>query len=509
MITRWPCLAAVLLAVVAHEVQAADTRPPNIVYIYADDLGYGDIGCYGATGIKTPNLDRLASQGLRFTDAHAPSATCTPSRYALLTGEYAWRKPGTGILPGDAALIIEPGRPTLPAVLKQAGYTTGCVGKWHLGLGNGGLDWNGELKPGPLEIGFDTCFIMPATGDRVPCVYVKDHHVVGLDPNDPIQVSYTRPVGDEPTGKDHPELLKVQTSQGHDFTIVNGVSRIGYMSGGRSARWVDQDMAETFNQKANEFIEANRERPFFLYYATHDIHVPRLPSARFLGKSQHGVRGDVIEELDWCVGDVLATLDRLKLTDNTLFIFSSDNGPVVDDGYADGAIETLGEHKPSGPLRGGKYSPYEGGTRVPFLVCWPGKIKPGVSSALVCQIDLLATFAALTGQAVPLGGGPDSVNLLPALLGKSDQGRDHLVEHANVLSIRKGSWKLVSGTPGRELPKKAAAKKKAAGRPAELFDLSKDLGETENVAAKHPDVVKQLTALLDQIRQRNPDPATR
>ncbi|MEO6808047.1 MAG: arylsulfatase [Isosphaeraceae bacterium] len=498
-----------MLAVVANHVQAADTRLPNIVYIYADDLGYGDIGCYGANGIKTPNLDRLATQGLRFTDAHSPSATCTPSRYALLTGEYAWRKPGTGILPGDAALIIEPGRPTLPSLLKQAGYTTGCVGKWHLGLGKGNLDWNGEIKPGPLEVGFDSCFIMPATGDRVPCVYVKDHRVVGLDPKDPIQVNYTMPIGDDPTGKDHPELLKVKPSHGHDSTIINGVSRIGFMTGGHSARWVDQTMAETFNRKANEFIEANQDRPFFLYYATHDIHVPRLPGARFLGKSERGVRGDVIEELDWCVGDVLATLDRLKLTNNTLFIFTSDNGPVVDDGYADGAVEALGEHKPSGPLRGGKYSPYEGGTRVPFLVRWPGKIKPGDSSALLCQIDLLATFAALVKQDVPAGAGPDSMNLLPALLGESDQGRDHLVEHANVLSIRKGSWKLVSGVPGRELPKKVAAKKKAARRPAELFDLSKHLDESENVAAEHPDVVKDLTDLLDQVRQRSPGSASR
>ncbi|HOA52199.1 MAG TPA: sulfatase-like hydrolase/transferase, partial [Thermogutta sp.] len=280
-------LAAVGLASInMGDAAAQEDSPPNIVFIYADDLGYGDIGCYGATRIPTPNLDRLAKEGLLFRDAHSPAATCTPSRFALMTGQYAFRKPGTGVLPGNADLIIEPGQLTLPLMLKRAGYITSVVGKWHLGLGRNGCDWNGTIAPGPLEIGFDYAFIIPATGDRVPCVYVENHHVVGLDPNDPIQVSYGEKIGDEPTGREHPELLKYRFSHGHDGTIINGISRIGFMKGGKSARWVDEDMADVITQKAVSFIESHKDQRFFLYFATHDIHVPRLPHPRFVGKSQ-------------------------------------------------------------------------------------------------------------------------------------------------------------------------------------------------------------------------------
>src|SRR5512144_466155 len=196
-----------LVLALAPAVHALEP-PPNVVLIYADDLGYGDLSAYGATRFQTPHIDRLAAEGLRHTNAHAAAATCTPSRYAMMTGEYAWRRTGTGVLPGDARLIIEPGRTTLASVMKRAGYRTGVVGKWHLGLGGERLDWNAEIRPGPLELGFDESFLVPATGDRVPCVYVENGRVVGLDPKDPIRVSYAAPVGDEPTGKAHPELLK-------------------------------------------------------------------------------------------------------------------------------------------------------------------------------------------------------------------------------------------------------------------------------------------------------------
>jgi arylsulfatase A-like enzyme len=470
-------------------------QAPNIVLILADDLGFGDTGCYGATKIPTPNIDRLGQQGLRFTDAHATSATCTPSRYALLTGQYPWRKKNTGILPGNAALIIDPNHATLPSILQKAGYHCGVVGKWHLGLGGpGGPDWNGEIKPGPLEIGFDYAFLQPATGDRVPCVYVENHRVFGLDPNDPIQVSYGKPIGDEPTGKAHPELLKMKFSQGHNDTIVDGISRIGFMTGGHAARWKDQDKAGVLTGKAVDFIERNKSQPFFLYFATHDPHVPRVPHPRFVGRSGCGVRGDVIVEFDWCVGQVLSTLEKLNLTSNTLVILSSDNGPVIDDGYDDRAEEDLQGHRPAGPLRGGKYFVYEGGTRVPFIVRWPGRVQPGVSDALVCLVDLTASFAALTGQTIPAGDAPDSVNVLPALLGESKTARAKLVEHdgGQMFGFRDGLWKWIQPSPRQ--PKRYSPT-------GSLYDLAHDLGETNNLQTAEPDTSRKLSGELEEARQ--------
>ena len=465
---------------------------PNIVLIYADDLGYGDVGCYGATEVRTPNIDRLAREGLRFTDAHAAAATCTPSRYALLTGEYAWRQKGTGILPGDAPLIIEPGRVTLASILRDAGYTTGVVGKWHLGLGRGHPDWNGEIQPGPLEVGFDSCFIIPATGDRVPCVFVENHHVAGLEPSDPIQVSYRAKVGDEPTGAERPDLLTLKTTPGlgHDNTIVNGISRIGYMSGGKTARWHDEDTANVLTRRAIDFIKSNRDKPFFLYFPTHDVHVPRVPHPRFRGATKLGPRGDVIVEFDWSAGQVLKSLDELGLTENTLVILSSDNGPVVKDGYMDNAVEKLGNHKPAGPLRGGKSTVYEGGTREPFIVRWPKHVPAGATSdALVCQMDLLASLAALTGQKLPNQAGPDSVNVLPALLGQSKKGRDVLVEQGRNIALRKGDWKYIEPV-GR-----------AMGDSPQLYNLSDDLAEKRDLSRQQPERVKELAQTLKAIRK--------
>lgn len=473
---------------------------PNVVFIVADDLGYGDVGCYGAKQLATPNLDRLAREGLRFTDAHASSATCTPSRYSFLMGEYAWRRPGTGVLPGDAGLVLPLGRLTLPGVFRRAGYATGVVGKWHLGLGAGRVDWNAEIRPGPLEVGFDSSFIMPATGDRVPCVYVRNHRVEGGDVADPIRVSYTEPISNLPTGKSHPAMLRMHPSHGHDQAIVNGISRIGYMAGGEQARWKDEDMADTFTREAVDFLERNRERRFFLYFALHDPHVPRVPHPRFAGRSGLGPRGDVIVQADACVGEVLRALERLGLARNTLVLATSDNGAVVDDGYRDQAVESLGEHRPNGPWRGGKYSKFEGGTRVPFLVRWPERVKPGVSEALVSQVDLFASFAELLGQALATDDAPDSLNLLPALLGDRSVGREHLVEHAAGLGLRRGSWKYIRPADG---PKKNAPTNTELGNdPApQLYQLADDPGETRNLAATNPSIVEEMEAILVRTRQ--------
>lgn len=480
--------------------RAAAAGKPNIVLIYADDLGYGDISCYGARRVRTPNLDRLAGGGVRFTNAHASSATCTPSRYTLLTGEYAWRRKGTGVLPGDAPALLRPGRPTLASMLHRQGYRTGVVGKWHLGLGDGNVDWNGEIRPGPLEIGFDYSFIIPATGDRVPCVFVENHRVARLDPKDPIRVSYQHPIGNEPTGREHPELLRLHPSHGHDQAIVNGVSRIGYMTGGKSALWVDEDIADTLTSKAKAFLDTRGTQPFFLYFATHDIHVPRLPNRRFSGKTGMGPRGDAIAELDWSVGQILDKLDQSGLARNTLVLFSSDNGPVVDDGYRDEAVERLGDHKPAGPLRGGKYSRFEGGTRVPMLARWPGHVKPDtMSDALVSQVDLYASLAALTGAGLGTEDAPDSLNQLPALLGQSAKGRDYVIEHAGTLAITQGDWKYVRPNNG---PKRNANTNTELGNDPQpqLYDLSTDIGEKNNRAAEFPDQVKRLEVLLEKLQ---------
>lgn len=495
----------------AEQKQGATvSAKPNIVVILSDDVGYGDLSCYGATAVKTPRLDELASRGLRFTDAHTDAATCTPSRYALLTGSYGWRHDGVAILPGDADLLIGEKQATVATILKSAGYHTGLVGKWHIGLGRGEIDWNGEIAPGPLEVGFDEAFYFAATADRVPTVFIRNHRVENLDPKDPIKVSYKQKIGDEPTGLENPDLLKVKNMPGgHDGTIVDGIGRIGFMTGGKSARWKDEEIAPTFTREAEAFIERNRHKPFFLFFTPSDIHVPRAPAAQFAGKDACGVRCDVISQLDWSVGRVMDKLKELGLEKDTLVVFSSDNGPVVNDGYKDGSLERVGQHKPAGPFRGGKYQIFEGGTRVPMISSWPGHVKQGVSDALVSQLDLAASFAALVKTTVPQGQAADSVNVLPALLGQSNAGRAELVEEAQVLALRSGQWKLIdrSQRPGehmRPAPKRYIRQEQEQYPVAEveLYDLKSDPYETKNLAGEHPDVVQRLRSELAKLRSQ-------
>lgn len=467
-------LLCATLSLAALPVSPAAPEKPNILLIYGDDIGYGDLSCYGATKVKTPNCDKLAAAGLRFTDAHSVASVCTPSRYSLMTGEYAFRKKGTGIASGIEGLLIDPQRTTLPSMLRGAGYATAIVGKWHLGLGTNPTDYNQPIKPGPRELGFDYVWIVPATGDRVPCVWVENDRVVNLDPSDPIRLDYT-------------------VQRGDPASFVNGVPRIGGQKGGTAALWKDDEMSFVIARKSCEFMERNRARPFFLMMSTHNIHVPRVPNPQFVGKSDCGVRGDAIVEFDWMVGQALEQLDRLGLAKNTLVILSSDNGGVNDNNGPDkvhgiGDPDATNGHQQNGVLRGTKGTVFEGGTRVPFLVRWPARVRPGESSALMSQMDLLASLAALTGQAIPKGHAPDSENHLAALLGESKTGREYLVEQSNngpPFGFRHGTWKLMPRIPG-------------ANQPA-LFNLAVDLSETNNLAAAQPERVAAMLAKLREI----------
>ena len=503
-------LALLPSLILAQQVFA---ETPNVIVIMADDLGYGDLSCYGATSLETPNIDRLSDEGLRFTSGYCSASTCTPTRYSLLTGTYAFRGERTGIAPPNSPAIIKPGTETVASLLQRAGYATGVIGKWHLGLGGeNGPDWNGDLKPGPLEIGFDTCFLLPTTNDRVPQVYVHDHRVPNLDPADPLWVGKQKPSPDHPTGITHRDSLKMDWSHGHNSTIHNGISRIGFYTGGHAARFRDEDLADKWVERSVEFIEQHKSEPFFLFFSSHDIHVPRIPHERFQGKTSLGFRGDAIIELDWCVGELMKTLDRLKLAENTLVVFCSDNGPVLDDGYKDEAIEKIGSHRAAGPYSGGKYSVYEGGTRTPFITRWKSRIQPGVSDELVCTIDLAASLSALAEQPIPDDACLDSFNVLGALLGEDDaKGRDHIVQQDNGSSgtygLRVGQWKLHrydKKTARNVVVETQLANTKTP--PFQLFNLNDDPAETTSVIDDHPAVAarlkKQLAAIIGQGRSR-------
>lgn len=472
-------------------------QKPNVILIYADDLGYGDLSCYGAKAIKTPNIDKLAKQGTRFTRGYSTSATCTPSRYSLLTGRYAFRRNDTGIAPGNASALIKGGQQSVASVFGKAGYQSAVVGKWHLGLGGPeGPNWNGKISNGPLDIGFNYAFLIPATGDRVPCVYVENDRVVNLDPKDPIEVNYVNKIGQWPTGKDNPELLRMKHSDGHDNTIVNGVGRIGYMTGGTSALWKDEDIAQRITDKAKEFISKNSQNPFFLFFSTHDIHVPRVPNSRFLGKSGLGNRGDAILQFDDSVGQLMKLLDSLQLSSNTMVILTSDNGPVVDDGYHDGSKENIGKHKPAAGLRGGKYSAFEAGTRVPFIVRYPSSVKADeVSGALVSQVDFLATMAGLTNQKYDVTSASDSQNQLKTWLGTDSKGRTHVIEQSGTLSIVQGNWKYIKPNKGPAYNPKIDIEY-GNDESEQLYDLSRDPFERYNLATSVPAKLGELKNLL-------------
>jgi len=490
----------------AGDSVTAPKGAPNIVLIYADDLGYGDVGCYGATKIKTPNIDRLARQGRMFTDAHSASAVCTPSRYGLLTGQFAWRRTPPIWVPifHRNGLIIDTRRTTIASMLKARGYTTACVGKWHLGFGAKTPNWNGQLKPGPLEVGFDHYYGVPVVNSHPPFVYVEDHRVVGLDPTDPIVNR----------GKIKPETMH---SKPYPEKMPGGVG------GGKSAHalYKDEEVCTTLTGKAVEWIRRKKDERFFLYFATTNIHHPFTPHPRFQGTSGCGLYGDFVHELDWAVGEILKTLDELKLADDTLVIFTSDNGGMLNGG---GHKAWEAGHRLNGELLGFKFDAYEGGHRVPFIARWPGKVKAGTrSSQLVSSVDMLATLGAVAGYTLKGEEGPDSFNVLPALIGEPRQSiRDHLLQasrQATHLGLRMGKWVYIpargpggfgggkndamkniafSKRPNSDMT--AGGKVKAGAAKGQLYDLEADAGQTTNVHARHPEVVAKMKALLVKYR---------
>lgn len=478
---------------------------PNVIIIYADDLGLGDISAYGSETIETPHIDSLVRTGQIFTNAHATASTCTPSRYSLMTGDYPFRQTGTGILPGDAKLIIPTTTMTLPRVFKEAGYTTAVIGKWHLGLGDQiEKNWNEKISAGPNNVGFDYSFIFPATADRVPTIFLENQELVGGDLDDPIHVSYTQKIGNEPTGKENPELLKIKASpnHGHDNTIVNGIGRIGWMEGGRKARWTDEEISFTFFAKINKFLVDHKNKSFFLFYSATEPHVPRMPATMFKGKSGLGLRGDAILQLDYTVGQMVATLKKLDLYENTIIIFSSDNGPVLDDGYQDEALTKLGDHDPFLSYRGGKYSAYEAGTRIPLIISFPeNDNQHKENGALISQVDLLRSFASYLHVNVPDNEAIDSRNYMDVLLGRSEQGRDLLIKSSSTYSVISGQYKYIKPHKGAKINRLVNIE---LGNDTEdqLYDLQKDPSEQINIAKENSGLVKKMKGILEKELKR-------
>ncbi len=482
----------------------AGEPPPNVVLIFADDLGYGDLGCYGATKLRTQNIDKLASEGRRFTDAHSASAVCTPSRYALLTGRYPFRRNLSAPVFLRSGLVVAPDRTTVADVMKEAGYATACIGKWHLGIGEKTPDWNGDLKPGPLELGFDYYFGVPVVNSHPPFVFVENHRVVGLVPEDPLVYG-----------------ARARTER---FPEKMGLDQIGGAEAAH-AHYRDEAVGTRLTEKAIRWIAEHRAEPFFLYLATTNIHHPFTPAKRFQGTSGSGRYGDFVHELDWIVGEVMTTLDREGLADDTLVIFTSDNGGMINQGGQDAIRHG---HRLNGDLLGFKFDAWEGGHRVPFIARWPGHIEAGsVSDQLVANIDLLASMAALTGQELAADEGPDSFDVLPALTGTPEtQVRDHLVLAAHSrshLAIRQGKWVLIPAQGGGGFGAKRVGDHAFGGPPAlqfagqsnsdvvdgklrsdapteQLYDLETDLSQTENVIRENARRADAMRSLLENVK---------
>jgi len=471
------------------------SNQPNIVVILADDLGYGDLSSYGATEVSTPNIDRLAREGMRFTHAYSPSSVCTPTRYALLTGRYAWRTwSGTTTLWADEPLLIDTARLTLPKLLQQVGYQTSIIGKWHLGFGAPGVpgwddikgpNYNLDLKPGPLEVGFDYFFGVPHVG-QFPHIFIENHRIVNLDPQDPIEIVLDPRWQEEKVSY----LQRLEGNPKHRFT------------GGRAAKYENEDLAVRLTEKAVEWIEQQQQEPFFLYFAHRNVHGPLRPHERFVGTSEIGVYGDFINELDWSVGEILDALDRKGFLDNTLILFSSDNGGVED--YKPSKFIEINGHPVNGPYFGQKTEVYEGGVHVPFIVRWPNVVEAGTrSDALITLNDLIATSADLLNVSLPWNAGEDSFSFLPVLTssGSSDPERQNVVldSYQGLFAIRQGPWKLITGQGGGGYRASEIALKPDQP-PMQLYNLRSDPQETTNLYKKYPELVARMKWKLKKIQ---------
>lgn len=499
-------LFSALTAAAGLPMLAQTSERPNVILLVADDLGYGDISCYGATRVSTPRIDSIANSGIRFTDCHAAASTSTPSRYSLLTGEYCFRRTDTGIATGDAQMIIRPEQYTIADMFKSVGYQTAAIGKWHLGLGSkaGQQTWNTKLDVGVNDLGFDYSYVMAATADRVPCVFIEDGKIANFDPSAPIQVSYSSNFAGEPTGAANPELLtKLRSSHGHNNSIVNGIGRIGYMKGGGKALWRDEDIADSIMAHAIKYIEEHKDAPFFMYLGTNDVHVPRYPHERFRGKSPMGLRGEAILQFDYSIGLLADALQRLGLAENTLLIITSDNGPVLDDGYQDQAVALAGSHKPAGDFRGAKYSALEAGTTVPFIVSWANGAESGkVSNALTAQIDLIGSMAALVGAEIPVAKAADSQNQLDTWLGRNETPRDYVLCMAQnrTLTLRKNEWKYIEPSNGAAIQNGPRTETGYLSTP-QLYNLSTDIHEDNNLYSSNAAKAAEMETLLAKIRR--------
>ena len=453
-------------------------QPPNIVFILTDDLGYGDISCQNPDSkIQTPNIDRLAKLGMRFTDAHSPSAVCTPTRYGVLTGRYAWRsRLKKGVLEGYSPALIEPGRHTVPSLLKSRGYYTGGIGKWHLGLGKDEkTNYSGTIHPAPTDNGFDYYFGIPASLDMPPYVYLENDRLV------------------EP---------------GTSTTPGKNESGVFWRAGDKAPSFEFDQVLATLTKKSIDFIQQRAKKPtqpFFLYLPLTGPHTPWVPRKEFEGRSKAGIYGDFVCEVDWIVGQILDTLDKTKLSANTLLVLTSDNGP---ERYAYERIPEF-HHYSMGALRGVKRDAWEGGHRVPFIARWPGIVPANsISNETICLVDLMATAAAMSGTKLPSNAGEDSYNILPALRGKK---RSRPIREATVLhtangefAIRQGNWIFIDNKTGMNSLEPEWFRKERGyalhNFPGELYDLKQDPAESKNLYGERPDVVKKLKDLLEKYK---------